>query len=437
MENSQTSFRIDPEKLTTSERRVFLDRMQKYFEYFQKMQKKAENHNIIDRVADAIKGENTKKQKEQEITRLKRYFKLVSQVYDKTKVEICNNSAEYSGKETVVSSLSGAAETNAMPAYLRRGLLPVGGGAMAAGSVLLSGSLLGAGLEIFDVVTGMSDKEQAIFYKKMCETLMEVVSAFNVPEEIVKQELLKTMKSIGEIKEKYKDISDEEEMAKRIQDECVVELTAGIEGRSDCEVFKTKALDLIGKAAWDKMNSNSQIFIVTGELLYEQWKIYDEGIDFAPICLSVSKALEVEVTRRYFIGFKEYLENAGIPLLDEMYKNNGTIKEAEDYMLGNLTSVTGYAVYLDTQKVKLVGRYTDANQLFLKYAKNELFKEKTESKCSEIIKEHLLNIKIVCEKYRNPAAHKQKMNKVSARECLDFMIDVKRVLGKILDDCEW
>ena len=88
MENSQTSFGIDPEKLTTSERRVFLDRMQKYFEYFQKMQKKAENHNIIDRVADAIKGENTKKQKEQEITRLKRYFKLVSQVYDKTKVEI-------------------------------------------------------------------------------------------------------------------------------------------------------------------------------------------------------------------------------------------------------------------------------------------------------------------------------------------------------------
>ena len=120
-----------------------------------------------------------------------------------------------------------------------------------------------------------------------------------------------------------------------------------------------------------------------------------------------------------------------------MYKNNGAIKEADDYMLGNLTSVTGYAVYLDTQKVKLVGRYTDANQLFLKYAKNELFKEKTESKCSEIIKEHLLNIKIVCEKYRNPAAHKQKMNKVSARECLDFMIDVKRVLGKILDDCEW
>ena len=29
------------------------------------------------------------------------------------------------------------------------------------------------------------------------------------------------------------------------------------------------------------------------------------------------------------------------------------------------------------------------------------------------------------------------MNKVSARECLDFMIDVKRVLGKMIDDCCW
>ncbi len=69
---------------------------------------------------------------------------------------------------------------------------------------------------------------------------MGVVSAFNVPEEVVKQELVKTMNSISEIKEKYKDISDEEEMAKRIQDECVIELTAGIEGSRDCEAFKKK-----------------------------------------------------------------------------------------------------------------------------------------------------------------------------------------------------
>lgn len=436
MVDAQTYYGIDPGKLTTPERRAFLDKMQRYLTYFQKMQNKAENSSVIDRAVDAIKVGDTKKRKEQELARLKKCSKLVSQVYEKTKIEITNNPTEDSGRGITVERISGAAATKATLAA-RGGRALITGGSMAIGTTVPIGGLLGIGAGIFNVVTGMSDKEQAIFYKKMCETLMGVVSAFNVPEEIVKQELLKTMKSIGEIKEKYKDISDEEEMAKRIQDECVVELTAGIEGTRDGEAFKAKVLDVIGKAAWDKMGPNSQIFIVTGELLYEQWKVYGEEIDFSPICLSVSKALEVEVTRRYFMGFKEYLESEGIPLLDEMYRKDGTIKEADDYMLGNITSVTGYAVYLDTQKVKLLGKFTDVNQLFLKYARNDLLKGKNESKCSEIIKEHLLNIKTVCENYRNPAAHKQKMNKISARECLDFMIDVKRVLGKMLDDCEW
>lgn len=194
---------------------------------------------------------------------------------------------------------------------------------------------------------------------------------------------------------------------------------------------------MIGQDAWDKMNPNSQVFIVTAELLFEQWKIYEEGIDFGPICLSVSKALEVEVTRRYFVGFRDYLQKEELQLPNEMYNKDGSIKEADDYMLGNLTGVTGYAVYLDMQKVKLIGRFTDINQLFLRYVKADLMKGKSESQCSEAIKEHLLSVKNVCENYRNPAAHKKKMNKVSARECLDYMIDVKRILGKMIDDCRW
>ena len=42
--------------------------------------------------------------------------------------------------------------------------------------------------------------------------------------------------------------------------------------------------------------------------------------------------------------------------------------------MANITGVTGYAVYLDTNSVKLVGRLIDENQKFLKYAKNDLFK---------------------------------------------------------------
>ena len=314
---------IDPTKFTTSERRASLERMQRYLEYFRAMQKRAEDHNMIDRVVASIKTEDTKKNKEKERERIIKYYEFISKLYVKNKtVDIDPNT---SPDDTAFVSLSGAAATNSTLATLGGGSLASGGGGMAAGGSVLGGGILGAGFGIIDTVAGLSDKEQAVFYKKMCETLMGVVSAFNVPEEVVKQELVKTMNSISEIKEKYKDISDEEEMAKRIQDECVIELTAGIEGSRDCEAFKKKVLNVIGEDAWNKMNSNSQIFIVTAELLYEQWKIYEDGIDFGPICLSVSKALEVEVTRRYFLGFRDFLEKHNLQLPDEIPLKKQTI----------------------------------------------------------------------------------------------------------------
>ena len=48
--NDQECFGFDPFKLTTSERRIFIDKMNCYLAYFQKMQEKAENRNVIDRV---------------------------------------------------------------------------------------------------------------------------------------------------------------------------------------------------------------------------------------------------------------------------------------------------------------------------------------------------------------------------------------------------
>ena len=38
--------------------------------------------------------------------------------------------------------------------------------------------------------------------------------------------------------------------------------------------------------------------------------------------------------------------------------------------------------------------------------------------------------KKVCVQYRNPSAHKQKDTKISVREYLDYMIDVKKLWEK-------
>lgn len=195
----------------------------------------------------------------------------------------------------------------------------------------------------------------------------------DISEEKIRTALMNTMEKIQEIKERYEYITDSEEIAKHIQDECVIEVSTGVEGTSDYNKFKKYVETTIGESAWRKMTQNAQIFLITAELLYDQWKVYgDDNIDFAPICMSVSKALEVEVTRRYFMGYLTYLNENAMDIPAEMLmKENGEFREKreEEFMLGNITGVTGYAVYLDTNSVKLVGRLIDENQKFLKYAK--------------------------------------------------------------------
>lgn len=431
------------EYLPTEERRQAAKRLKKYMEYFQAELSGIENRSVKERVQEVLpkgKGEKAKRA-EKQMHRLQKYYEFLANV-SKSAFE---NAVQVAGKQDLNSStlgtsialLSGAAQTNDTLASLGGGVMCAGGLGMA----IDGGASLLANITGLSKLSGLSDKEQAIIYKKAFETAMNLLMQSDISEEKIRMALMNTMEKIQEVKEKYEYITDPEEMAKLIQDECVIEVAAGIEGTSDYNKFKKYVETTIGASAWGKMTQNAQIFLITGELLYDQWKVYgDDNIDFAPICMSVSKALEVEVTRRYFMGYLKYLNENSMDIPSEMLvKENGEFREKreEEFMLGNITGVTGYAVYLDTNNVKLVGRLTDENQKFLRYAKEELFKGLSEAKCVELIKRHALNIKKVCVNYRNPSAHKQKITKVSARECLDFMIDVKKIMGKMLDECAW
>lgn len=414
------------ELLPTEERRQTAERLKRYAEYFQNEISRCEKKKVRQRLHEAFsQGKEEKNKKNQERKEeLQTYFDFILSI-SKSAYE---NASQMTEKEEqipelcAISSLYGAASTNVS--------------LTALGKSDFLKEMTG-----LSRVTSLSDKEQAIIYKKAFETAMNLLMQSDISEEKIKNALTNTMDKIQKIKDKYADITDSEEMAKLIQDECVVEVSSGVENTSDYNKFKKYISDTIGSEAWEKMTHNAQIFLITGELLYDQWKVYgDENIDFAPICMSVSKALEVEVTRRYFTGYFNYLNRNDMKIpADMLVKENGEFREKreDEFMLGNITGVTGYAAYLDTNMVRLVGRLTDENQKFLKYAKEDLFSGLSEVKCIEIIKKHIFNIKKVCVNYRNPSAHKQKISKVSARECLDFMVDVKKVIGEMLDDCSW
>lgn len=185
MTNDQECFGFDPFKLTTSERRIFIDKMNCYLAYFQKMQEKAENRNVIDRVVKKVKFKETRKQKEKELERLQKCNKLVSRAYEKIRVNLNDNNNSSKTYSTNILTLSGAAATNKTLTNVGGGPLTVGGCGMAPGTIM--GSLISSGIVAFESITEMSDKQQAISYKLMCETLLRIVNAYSIPKEVIKQ----------------------------------------------------------------------------------------------------------------------------------------------------------------------------------------------------------------------------------------------------------
>ncbi len=414
------------EYLPTNERREFADQLQSYVDHLQTQIDSIEHRTAIDRVVDRFRGRKKGAQQNSLQNDVTKYNELYTKIQTRLSEEYENWAciAEDAGFEKIRYS----------------GTVDVAGAAACGGLPTGVGMLPAIGMSILNDLGGYSEKAQIAIYRQLLAAAVDLLYQSNVPEEEIRRALFATMRKVGEIKEKYSYITDDDLLAQKIQDECVVEVTGIVERTSDYDKFRQHIEQTIGISAWNKMTQNTQIFLISAELLYCQWEHYGDDIDFAPICMSASKALEVEVTRRYFTRYLDYLEEHCEDVPDALLVRDGSSyrpKCEEEFMLGDITGVTGYAAYLDTQTVKLIGRLTEENRQFLKYAKSELFSKKSEADCIELVKRHVYSVKKVRVQYRNPSAHKQKVAKVSARECLDYMIDIKKALGKLLDDCDW
>lgn len=263
-----------------------------------------------------------------------------------------------------------------------------------------------------------------------------MLSKLNVSEETIANALIVTLNSVTDIKNKYGNSLGEEELAKLVQDECAEKILNSIAMDNDYIRCQKNVIKSIGESAWTKMTETSHTFIVDAEVLYEQLQTYSD-FDYSAICLTASKALEVEVTRRYFSNYLEYLKKRRIEELPKGVtdKNYQELK-AEKFMLGSITNITGYAVN-EQGSTYLLGKFRDDSRLFLEYARKELMICKNDTECISKIQNHVKIINRVREKYRNPSAHKTKMTFDIAKECLEYLVDIQRALGEILDDCKW
>ena len=69
----------------------------------------------------------------------------------------------------------------------------------------------------------------------------------------------------------------------------------------------------------------------------------------------------------------------------------------------------------------------------IEYAKEELFIGKTDEEIMNTLRDFADSVEEVRNDYRNPSAHTNQVKKVDAEECLNLVVDVEKLLKKILD----
>ena len=167
-----------------------------------------------------------------------------------------------------------------------------------------------------------------------------------------------------------------------------------------------------------------------------------ETFDYSGVCLLVTKALEVETTKRFFLSYKNYLARkynsvSRWPFALRQW-NRGQITENvitdSEFTLGSVVSVIGMKREYDSDG-NIVGYsagHMGTKNEFLDYARNDLFKFSDRRRVEAEIDKDYHFIEKVRLDYRNPSAHRDRLTITSAKGWLEYVIDVQHMLKEML-----
>ena len=229
-----------------------------------------------------------------------------------------------------------------------------------------------------------------------------------------------------------------DQLLKKIQDTTTEVYESLLNSKTNDYVRKgyiDKLKEKLSMGVYNRLQPKSRIFIVTAMMMFDNVSRQEDKDewDYSPICLEITKAVEVEVTKRFFTDYVSYCAKNKIRfpecLIKEINGKRELITESE-FTLGKVSKIVGYKIEMlnDTRVVKLSDHAN--NEQFKRYAESRLYADKM--KAPGFMKSDLLIIEKIRNDYRNPSAHKGRMNYVNAKECIDYVIDVQKKLKELL-----
>lgn len=185
-----------------------------------------------------------------------------------------------------------------------------------------------------------------------------------------------------------------EKIISKFSDKCVKKIRSSIEedvlGSNDCKKMKEELIGTLGKSAWKKLSRQSKRFLITSKITFNSLHKLGDDLDYSGVCLLVTKALEVELTKRFYKGFNKYIEDNNIPL----EKHHTSLVEEDDDE--NLQIVPDYKITLGSMRYILCHKKHDDPEIHEKnlsilteYSKAKLF---TDSHSNKEIKKNIKKI---------------------------------------------
>ena len=171
--------------------------------------------------------------------------------------------------------------------------------------------------------------------------------------------------------------------------------------------------------------------------MYSRLSKTDSTIDYSGMCILVTKALEVEMKKRFFTFFIRYLDNNYNKDYSKyhtalIYKNK-TILFSEKFTMGSIAYVLCYK----NSKFDTKEQITNNQIKLIEYCKSCIFSQQTDAEIKNLLKQYAISIENIKETYRNPSAHTNEIKKIDAEECFNLLIDVEKLLKKMLDSFDF
>lgn len=276
-------------------------------------------------------------------------------------------------------------------------------------------------------VNKIDERSERIEYtvNEIDRKLKELTSQINAYQSLVERQIEKADSDI-----------EKDRIIQGYADECVDRIVKATNANAEkraLEVERRKLITSIGDAAWNKLDDASKTFLVTAKIMYNHLILLDDQTDYSGVCVLITKAIEVEMSKRFYARFLAYLDSVYRKDYSKyhtalLFRGIKPLK-SEKFNMGTIA----YAMCYLEDKYDSEAKKKQNKERLIEYSKKKLFPGKSDGDINKMLNEYAAAIEDIRNDYRNPSAHTDQLHQIDAEQCFNLVLDVEKLLKKMLD----